>query len=87
MNATDAPCRQAMVTVDAHNCFADAQQKADVGLNAIYKRVQTVLQGGELEKLRQAQRLWIRFRDANCQAEEVLYDSGTGGPKKKLLPA
>jgi uncharacterized protein YecT (DUF1311 family) len=31
-------------------------------------------------KLQAAQRLWIQFRDANCEAEYDLYSGGSAGP-------
>jgi uncharacterized protein YecT (DUF1311 family) len=43
-----------------------------------------VVAGDELAKLREAQRLWIQFRDANCNAEYALYEGGSAGPMVKV---
>ena len=84
MNANNSPCKDVVVTMDAANCFAAAYKKSDTALNAEYRRVQTVVNGAELEKLKAAQRLWIEFRDANCDAEYELYGGGSAGPVVKL---
>jgi uncharacterized protein YecT (DUF1311 family) len=52
--------------------------------NQMYKRVQTVVEGDELVKLRTAQRFWIQFRDANCEAEHELYTGGSAASMVKL---
>ena len=84
MNAKDGPCREPSTTADAYDCFFAASKKADTELNKFYRRVQTVVDGDELVKLREAQRLWIQFRDANCSAEHELYEGGSAGPMVKV---
>lgn len=84
MNAPDGPCRNVVTTVEMANCFSAALEKSDAGLNKLYQRVQTVVDGDELTKLKAAQRLWMQFRDANCDAEYELYGGGTAGPVAKL---
>ena len=49
-------------------------------LNEIYARVRQVLSPDEQEQLQEAQRLWLKFRDANCTAERSLYGRGTAAP-------
>jgi uncharacterized protein YecT (DUF1311 family) len=72
------------ITADAYDCFFAASKKADTELNKFYRRVQTVVDGDELVKLREAQRLWIQFRDANCSAEHEPYEGGSAGPMVKV---
>lgn len=84
MNVPDAPCRTDATTLDMFNCFSTALDKSDSDLNRLYQRVQTVVSGDELVDLKAAQRLWIKFRDANCDAEHELYDGGTAAPVVKL---
>jgi uncharacterized protein YecT (DUF1311 family) len=84
MNAKDAPCQEPSTTVEETNCFGAALEKADANLNHLYKRVQTVVSGDELTKLKEAQRLWIQFRDANCSAEHELYVGGSAASMVKL---
>jgi uncharacterized protein YecT (DUF1311 family) len=81
MNEKDSPCAGVGVTVDLVNCFAKARDAADAQLNAVYKSVQGKLDAAEVQQLAAAQRLWIQYRDANCDAERDLYGGGTAtGP-------
>jgi len=81
MNADDVPCNNHATTVDFSNCLWKAWKTVDRELNAYYQVVSTHVKGGEFEKLRDAERAWIAFRDLNCDAEKELYDGGTAqGP-------
>lgn len=84
MNDKDGPCPDGGTTVDMVNCFSAASKKSDEQLNQLYRRVQTVVDGEELAKLKAAQRLWMQFRDANCAAEYELYRGGSAAPTVKL---
>lgn len=84
MNAPDSPCRDAVVTSDLSSCMAKALKSADVKLNATYSRIETVLTKEEVKSLAKAERLWVQYRDAHCNAEYSLYDGGTGGPPTRL---
>lgn len=77
MNAKDGPCQKPASGAEETACFYDAYKKSDAELNQFYRRVQTVVDGVELVKLKVAQRLWIQFRDANCSAEHELYFGGS----------
>ena len=44
----------------------------------------TVVDGDELVKLKSAQRLWLQFRDVNCDAEHELYAGGSAAPMVQL---
>jgi uncharacterized protein YecT (DUF1311 family) len=46
--------------------------------------VLTVVDGDELVRLKTAQRLWIQFLDANCDAERELYSGRSAAPVVKL---
>lgn len=84
MNAKDGPCQGPSSGAGETACFADALKKSDSQLNQMYQRVQGVVDGDGLVKLRSAQRLWIQFRDANCEAEHELYSGGSAAPMVKL---
>jgi len=76
MNAADAPCHGG-TTVDGANCFYGAAKRADAELNHVYGRVQAKLAPDEREQLQATQRLWLRYREANCTAERDIYKEGT----------
>ena len=84
MNANDGLCQSSLTTSQMTNCFATALKKADFELNGYYQRIQTVVDGDGLAELKTAQRLWIQFRDANCDAEYELYSGGTAASMVKL---
>jgi uncharacterized protein YecT (DUF1311 family) len=84
MNAKDGPCQIPSSGAEETACFASALRKSDTELNQLYRRVQSVVDGEELVKLRAAQRLWLQFRDANCGAEQELYSGGSAFSMVKL---
>jgi uncharacterized protein YecT (DUF1311 family) len=85
MNAKDGPCQEPSTTAKGYDCFYAASKKADFELSTIYRRVQTVVNGQDLVRLREAQRLWMQFRDASCSAEYELYEGASGGPTAKVV--
>jgi uncharacterized protein YecT (DUF1311 family) len=84
MNAPDGPCRDAVVTSDLASCMAKPLKSADAKLNTTYLRIETALTEEEVKSLAKAERLWVQYRDANCNAEYSLYGSGTSGPSTRL---
>jgi uncharacterized protein YecT (DUF1311 family) len=84
MNAKDGPCQGPSSGAEETACFAEALNKSDLKLNQMYQRAQSVVVGDELVKLKTAQRLWIQFRDANCEAEHELYSGGSAASIVKL---
>jgi uncharacterized protein YecT (DUF1311 family) len=84
MQAKDGPRQGPSSTADEAACFDNAYQRADVDMNRYYRRVETLETGSDLTNLKNAQRLWIQFRDANCKAEYDLYEGGSARPTVKL---
>lgn len=81
MNEPDSPCAKIGITVDLAACLEKARASSDGELNAVYGALRKRLDPEEAKQLVAAQRLWIQYRDANCEAERDLYGSGTGrGP-------
>lgn len=83
-------CAQAVTTPDLNACAARAQQQADTRLNVAYQRVLRALDREDAPAeeravmkaaLRDAQRLWVRFREADCKA---LYTRDAGGTVRTL---
>jgi uncharacterized protein YecT (DUF1311 family) len=84
MNTDGNPCADAVSTADSVECFDKALKVANHDLNELYGRVQEVLDPAELKALVQAERIWLQYRDATCDAEYKLYGGGTGGPPTRL---
>jgi uncharacterized protein YecT (DUF1311 family) len=80
MNAKDAPCQSPSSTAEEAQCFATARTASDNELNETYKQISSKLDPSERAALTEAERRWIDFRDANCRAERVLYEGGSGAP-------
>lgn len=63
----DAPdCSQAMSTVDIVTCSGIERAKWDKRLNSAYSRLMSKLDRAQAAQLRDLQRKWIAFRDAQC---------------------
>src|ERR1041385_6061965 len=77
MNEKDSPCGNVAVTLDLTNCLSKAKDLSDEKLNSLYKSLRKRLDATDAVRLTVAQRLWIRYRDANCSAERKLYEGGT----------
>ena len=82
--ATD--CAKAMTTADMSACAAQTQKAAEQALNDTYRRVLAKLDGTGAKNTRRAdvkttlvdaQRHWIRFRDADCKAVRTWYGDGS----------
>ncbi len=84
MNAKDGPCQKTGSGAEETGCFDSAFKASDEALNRLYARVQSVVQGEDLAKLKTAERLWLQYRDANCDAEYGLYRGGSAAPMVKL---
>jgi uncharacterized protein YecT (DUF1311 family) len=77
MNENDSPCAEVVVTSDLVDCLSKARTSSDSELNSLYQNIQKKLDASEARHLTEAQRLWIKYRDANCSAERELYGRGT----------
>jgi uncharacterized protein YecT (DUF1311 family) len=76
MSSGDAHEGVTMAIVDCLNAELDVQ---DAELNATYKRVMASLEPDQKPRLLDAQRAWIKFRDAKCDSENQ-----TGGTQDRI---
>lgn len=63
------------VTMNMLDCMGSETERQDARLNQSYKAAMQALTPAQQTQLRDAQRLWIKFRDADCN----LIGSLTGG--------
>jgi uncharacterized protein YecT (DUF1311 family) len=68
------PCGDPSNTVAIVDCVNAKTKTWDERLNKAYKDLPQRLDAGQLGPLKEAQRLWVKFRDANCS----FYGSGEG---------
>jgi uncharacterized protein YecT (DUF1311 family) len=78
MNEQDSPCAGPATTVDLVNCLSRAGDASDAEMNSLYETIKKRLDVSEISQLTEAQRLWIKYREANCSAERSSYGLGTG---------
>jgi uncharacterized protein YecT (DUF1311 family) len=73
-------CDNAQTQVELNSCAALNYRTADAKLNAAYKKLVAGHDGAMKQKLVKAQRLWIQFRDANCDYEGEGVSGGSAQP-------
>jgi len=83
-NAAEAQCEDAKSTLQINECFARELKKADAEINRIYGLTVKKLQPEDAALSRKAQRAWLAYRDAQCEAERALRGGGTGGPAASM---
>ncbi len=93
---TEAECADAASQAAMNACAAQAFERADAELNALYRRlidgarendrspdngrVEGDDRPGEEATLREAQRAWVAFRDAHCRGEGYAERGGSMEP-------
>ena len=70
-------CDNAATQAAITQCAADAYAREDKLLNQTYQEVMAKLDPARREKLKQAQRDWIKYRDSHCKAEAAEVEGGT----------
>src|SRR5687768_14251820 len=78
--ARKSPCRDNETQAGANACARYEYEKADAEMNRVYGKLMAELAGFDnksREKLRQAQLLWLQYRDANCESEASIYEGGS----------
>jgi len=68
-------------TYDTGQCLIGVKNKVDTELDDTYqKALKRWSQPKDSSKLEEVQRLWLRYRDANCDAESSTYEGGSIAP-------
>ena len=80
-----APCANAVTQVKVNDCAKREYENADAEMNRVYQLLLTSLAEGtggdeDQQKLKDAQLLWLKYRDANCESEASIYEGGTIHP-------
>lgn len=88
--AQEIDCDTAQVQLELTFCAERDWKIADADLNAAYKAAQKLMasidaelpkaEQGAASSLRDAQRAWVTFRDAACNAEGFTWHGGSGEP-------
>lgn len=71
-------CPGATTQLELNDCAAQAYARADTALNQAYGEAMAYArQSGTVDILRKAQRSWLPFRDAACEAEASTFAGGS----------
>ena len=75
-----AQCKDAVSTRDMHDCMDNEWKKSDAELNRVYQESLKKLKPEQAALLRKAQRAWLTYRDAQCDADYKMFAGGTAAP-------
>lgn len=78
-------CPKGRTQLDMNACAADEWAVADSVLNDTYQAVIRIIEPERVEALREAQRAWVRFRDAECEFQASQFGGGSIVPMVELL--
>jgi len=78
--AEDVDCNNAMTQPDMNVCSGKGYQAADRLLNSTYAKLMAAADESDKKRLRNAERAWIAFRDAQCAYETSASIDGTIHP-------
>jgi uncharacterized protein YecT (DUF1311 family) len=73
-------CEDKKSTADQMECLGPALKKADAELNHVYQKKLKQLPAENAGRLRKAQRAWLAYRDAQCNAAQERYVGGSIAP-------
>jgi len=80
MNEKDSPCSTAGTTLEFTEFVSQGARCGGLGIGCSLQRDSYKLDSEDATRLNLAQRLWIRYRDANCTAERELYAGARAVP-------
>jgi uncharacterized protein YecT (DUF1311 family) len=75
-----AQCDGKKTTADQIECLGPALKTADTELNRVYQKAVKELPAEDATRLRKAQRAWMAYRDAHCDADQKRYAGGSIAP-------
>lgn len=73
-------CAEPRTQTDMNVCAARDYARADSLLNVRYQTLVRTMPATQLQRLRTAQRAWIRFRDAECAYQAAEFEGGSMQP-------
>jgi uncharacterized protein YecT (DUF1311 family) len=71
------PCENAQNQQEMNHCAEDEFHKADQKLNKLYNNLGSKLEPERLAKLKEAERAWVKFRDADCDFVTYINKGGS----------
>jgi len=75
------PCDAAATQLELNQCYGEQFRKAYAHLNNIYASLLKQLGNGTAaQKLKMAEKVWIRYRDLHCEAARSEFEGGSISP-------
>ena len=74
------PCEAEQNQMNMNACAKQRFDEADRDLNVAYRKLMRMVSGDFEEKIRATQRVWIKYRDQNCECARSIYDGGSIAP-------
>ena len=74
------PCEGFRTQLEMATCQEQQAKEADQALNTLYAAVMKKLNSKERVQLKAAQKAWIAYREADCEAQTALYKGGSIAP-------
>lgn len=75
-------CKNPATQLELNQCAVQKFHQADSALNSQYQSIFSTLDEHGKQRLKTAERAWLAYRDANCEAESDRY---TGGSMQPLI--
>jgi len=72
-----AQCKDTVSTKDMQDCADAEYKKADADLNSVYQATLKKLKPEDAALLKKAERAWVAYRDAHCDAQYHLFAGGS----------
>jgi len=72
-------CMSSNGSMQQYSCLEDAYKKYDLILNSVYAHVLSISDENIKNKIREAQRKWIQFCDADEQSSAAYWNNGNHG--------
>jgi uncharacterized protein YecT (DUF1311 family) len=88
ISAQDDESKCCCTTYDTSVCLSKIRDKVDAKLNRTYQEaLQMTARFGDTDvvNLKEAEKNWITYRDAECKAEYGLWSGGSGGPNAHAM--
>jgi uncharacterized protein YecT (DUF1311 family) len=79
-SSVSVQCKDAISTKDMQDCMDNEWKKSDADLNRIYRESLKKLKPEQAALLKKAQRAWLTYRDAQCEAHYKMSAGGTAAP-------
>ena len=75
-----AQCKEAISTKDMQDGMDNEWKKSDADLNRVYQESLKKLKPEQAALFKNAQRAWLTYRDAQCEADYKMFAAGTAAP-------